>query len=295
MNQFTQENLCGTIHKLQVKTLCREEALCNVTTGLALPEKQEYCRPLDGFKLMFTYDGYRMSEYFQYLTRFSVLLSIFNLLIQGRPSESLGVDRYEPAPEAIICMIVVFVHNQKSTNSYLEKGVFWDHSEKTYALVLYIFVTLSLLTLTRRFDIFPEFCVFIYAYCLPSFPYVVYERDEFTVVEELGEPIEVDERLVKDMIEKEKMPQRRDNLIFMDRVAEGREICRWIQRYISHLKWTHKLVAFVFLIYFTLYDHTIYIRKYEETFIDGPPGEVKIANCTCDCEDKTSPLLPLSL
>ena len=46
--------------------------------------------------------------------------------------------------------------------------------------------SLSLLTLTRRFDIFPEFCVFIYTYCLPSFPYVVYERDEFTVVEELG-------------------------------------------------------------------------------------------------------------
>ena len=52
------------------------------------------------------------------------------------------MDRYEPAPEAIICMIVVFVHNQKSTNSYLEKGVFWDHSEKTYALVLYIFVSI---------------------------------------------------------------------------------------------------------------------------------------------------------
>ena len=142
MNQFTQEDLYGTIHKVQVKRLCREEALCNVTTGLALPEKQEYCRPLDGFKLMFTYDGYRMSEYFQYLTRFPVLLSIFNLLMPGRPSESLGVDRYEPAPEAIICMIVVFVHNQKSTNSYLEKGVFWDHSEKTYALVLYIFVSI---------------------------------------------------------------------------------------------------------------------------------------------------------
>ena len=159
MNQFTSEKMYGTIHKVQVKRLCREETQCQYeSSGHHLEEHQDHfhkCRSLDGFKLMFTYDDYKMSEYFQYLTRFPVLLSIFNILMPGRPSETLGVDKYEPAPEAIICMIVVFVHNQKSTRSYLEKGVFWDHSDRTYKLVLYIFVTLTCLTLTRRFDIIP--------------------------------------------------------------------------------------------------------------------------------------------